>query len=47
LADYLRSEGQYEQASVAEADAEGVKAQEVDKIVRQEGQVRRMNVYTY
>lgn len=47
LADYLRSEGQYEQASAAEADAEGVRSQEVDKVVRQEGQVRRMNVYTY
>ena len=47
LADYLRGEGQYEQAMAAEADAETTKQNEADKILRAEGQIRRLSVFTY
>jgi len=37
-ADYLRSEGQVESANVAEAEAKAFLDEEIDKIVRQQGQ---------
>lgn len=47
LADFLRSEGQFEQANLAEADAEAIRQKEVERVLRDEGQVRRINAYTY
>lgn len=47
-ADYLRSEQQYDQAAAAESDAEGLRIMEVDKQMRQSGQMRRMKMeFTY
>jgi hypothetical protein len=45
--DFLRSEGQFEQAMVAEREAEAALEREVDRILRSEGQVRRPSVFTY
>lgn len=42
-ADYLRSEGQVENAKVAEAEAQAFLDEEIDKIARQQGQTRRIN----
>jgi hypothetical protein len=47
LSDYLRSEGQFDQAAIAEADAEAARQREVDRILREEGQINRPNVFTY
>jgi hypothetical protein len=47
LADYLRSEGQFEQAVMADGDAEAIRQKEVERVLLTEGQVRRMNVFTY
>lgn len=47
LADFLRSEGQFEQAIVAENEAEKALEREVDKVLREQGQIRRANVFTY
>lgn len=47
LADYLRSEGQFEQATMADADAEAIRQKEVERVLLTEGQVRRPNVFTY
>ena len=47
LADYLRSEGQFEQSQLAESDAEGARELEVDRVLRQEGQIPRLNMFTY
>jgi hypothetical protein len=46
-ADYLRSTGNAELASAADADAEAVITVETDKLLRQQGQVKRLNVVTY
>jgi hypothetical protein len=42
-ADYLRSEGQVDSAQVAEAEAQAFLGEEIDKIARQQGQIRRIN----
>ena len=47
LADFLRSEGQFEQAIVAENEADKALEREVDKVLREQGQIRRANVFTY
>jgi hypothetical protein len=47
LSDFLRSEGQFEQAIVAEREADSALEREVDRILRTEGQVRRPSVFTY
>lgn len=47
VSDFLRSEGQFEQAIVAEQEATAAMDREVDRILRSEGQVRRPNVFTY
>tara|TARA_R100000808_G_scaffold5110_1_gene15795 strand:+ start:15029 stop:15736 length:708 start_codon:yes stop_codon:yes gene_type:complete len=46
-ADYLKAIGNNELATAADADAEVVLRQEADKLYRQQGQVRRLNVQTY
>lgn len=47
LADYLRSEGQFDQAQLAEADAEAIRQKEVENVLLSEGQVQRINAFTY
>jgi hypothetical protein len=48
LADYLRSEGQFESAQVAENEAKHFLDVEIDKIVRQQGQIQKFNfIKTY
>lgn len=47
VADYLRSEGQYEQAQIAESDAEAIRQKEVENVLLSEGQISRLNVFTY
>lgn len=47
LADFMRSEGQIEQAIVMENEAGKAMEREVDKVLREQGQVRRPNVFTY
>lgn len=42
-ADYLRSEGQVDSAQIAEAEAQAFLGEEIDKIARQQGQIRRIN----
>jgi hypothetical protein len=42
-ADYLRSEGQVDNAKVAEAEAQAFLEEEIDKIARQQSQTRRIN----
>ena len=44
FSDYLRTEGQIDNATMAEAEAENVKMLQVDRILRSEGQVRRINM---
>jgi len=46
-ADYLRTMGSNELASVADMDAEAVMTLEADKLMRQQGQVKRLQVFTY
>ena len=46
-ADYLRATGNNELAAQADSDAEAVIAVEADKLLRQQGQVERINVSTY
>lgn len=47
-ADFLRSEGRAEEANVCDQLAEGAIQQQIDVLVRQQGQVQKMNmVYTY
>lgn len=41
--DYLRSEGQFDSARIAEAEAKSFLDMEIDKIVRQQGQVQKIN----
>lgn len=48
LADYLRSEGQLDSAQVAEQEAKYFLDLEIDKIVRQQGQIQKYNfIQTY
>ena len=44
LSDYLRTESQFEAAALAEEEAEQAKMLQVDRVLRSEGQVRRLNV---
>jgi hypothetical protein len=47
-ADFLRSEGRAEEANIFDSTAEFALQQQIDVLVRQQGQVQRMNmVYTY
>lgn len=47
-ADYLRSEQQYDQAASVEQDAEAMRMLEVDKQIRQSGQIQRLRMqFTY
>ena len=43
FADYLRSEGQLDSARIAESEAQAFLDEEIDKISRQQGQIRRIN----
>jgi hypothetical protein len=43
FADYLRSDGQFDSARIAEAEAQAFIDEEIDKIARQQGQIRRIN----
>lgn len=47
LSDYLRSEGQFDQAQIAESDAEAIRQKEVENVLLAEGQIQRLNVFTY
>lgn len=44
FSDYLRTESQFEAAAIAEEEAEQAKMLQVDRVLRSEGQVRRLNV---
>lgn len=46
-ADYLRATGNNELAMPADGDAEAVLMIESDKLLRQQGQIRRLDVHTY
>ena len=46
-ADYLRAKGQSDVAAAEDRNAEGIITLEADKVYRQQGQVRRANVFTY
>ena len=47
-ADFLRSEGRADEADALEGMAEFAVQQQIDVLIRQQGQVRKMNmVYTY
>ena len=46
-ADYLRANGQAEIAATEDRNAEGTIVMEADKVYRQQGQVRRLNVLGY
>ena len=43
FADYLRSEGQFDSARIAEGEAQSFLDLEIDKIVRQQGQIQKYN----
>lgn len=43
FSDYLRSEGQFDSARLAEAEAQAFLDLEIDKIVRQQGQIQKYN----
>jgi hypothetical protein len=45
FADYLRSEGQFDSAQTAEAEAKYFLDLEIDKIVRQQGQIQKYNFF--
>ena len=47
LSDYLRAEGQFDQAVIAEAEAEQTREKEVERILTSQGQVRRINFFGY
>ncbi len=47
FADYLRSTGDNELAAVADQNAESIMMMEADKLYRQQGQTRRLDVLTY
>lgn len=47
FADYLRTGNLPQSAAAAEADAEVAKQQAIDRVLRAQGQVRRMDVLTY
>lgn len=44
FSDYLRTESQFDAAALAEAEADNVKMLQVDRVLRAEGQVRRLNM---
>jgi hypothetical protein len=47
-ADFMRSEGRAEEADALEGMAEFAVQQQIDVLIRQQGQIQRMNmVYTY
>jgi len=47
-ADFMRSEGRAEEANMLDGSAEMALQQQIDVLIRQQGQVQRMNmVYTY
>lgn len=43
FSDYLRSEGQFDSARIAEAEAQAFLDLEIDKVVRQQGQTQKYN----
>lgn len=43
FSDYLRSEGQFDSARIAESEAQSFLDIEIDKIVRQQGQIQKYN----
>lgn len=48
FADYLRSQGQFDSAMIAEKEAESLLDTEIDKIARQQGQIQQYNfIKTY
>jgi hypothetical protein len=47
LSDYLRSESQFESAALADQEADQAKMMQVDRVLRSEGQVKTMRVFTY
>lgn len=47
LSDYLRSESQFDSAARADEEAEQSKMLQVDRVLRSEGQVKTMRVFTY
>jgi hypothetical protein len=47
FADYLRATGDNELAQAADQNAEAILMMEGDKLYRQQGQVRRLDVQTY
>jgi hypothetical protein len=48
FADYLRSQGQFDNAIIAEKEAESLLDLEIDKIARQQGQIQKYNfIKTY
>lgn len=47
LSDYLRSESQFESAAIADQEADQAKMMQVDRVLRSEGQVKTMRVFTY
>lgn len=46
-ADHLKAMGNNEIAAAADLDAEAVLTLEADKLLRQQGQVKRMRVFSY
>lgn len=47
FADYLKANGQTEQAMIEDANAESLLQLEADKVYRQAGQIRSVNMFTY
>ena len=47
FADYLKANGQVEQAMIEDANAESLLQLEADKVYRQAGQIRSVNMFTY
>ena len=47
FSDYLRSESQFDSAARADEEAEQSKMLQVDRVLRSEGQVKTMRVFTY
>lgn len=47
FSDYLRSESQFDSAARADEEAEQSKMMQVDRVLRSEGQIKTMRVFTY
>jgi len=47
FADYLKANGQVEQAMIEDSNAESLLQLEADKVYRQAGQIRSVNMFTY